>query len=91
MAVYLIGYDLDTPGQDYENLFDAIKAASTDWWHCLDSTWLIVSDQSAAAIRTALVQHIDGNDKLLVATMGKGAAWSKSFPQNCKDWLQKYL
>jgi hypothetical protein len=26
MATYLIGYDLNRPGQDYEDLFAAIKA-----------------------------------------------------------------
>jgi hypothetical protein len=92
MAVYLVGYDLKKPGQDYQDLFEAIKVVGSDWWHCLDSTWLVVSDSSAVNVRAALVPHIDANDRLLVATMGKGAAWTaNSFPQNCQDWLQKYL
>ena len=40
MATMLIGYDLNRPGQNYDDLFDEIKNLGT-WWHCLDSTWLV--------------------------------------------------
>lgn len=90
MAVYMIGYDLIRPGKDYTNIINAIKAYD-NWWHCLDSTWLIISDRGAAAIRDDLKQHIDANDRLLVATMGKGAAWTTSFSKDCADWLKANL
>jgi hypothetical protein len=91
MAVYLIGYDLKKPGQDYKDLFDAIKAVGSDWWHCLDSTWMVVSNGSAVSIRDALRGHIDTSDKLLVVTLTTGAAWSGPFNADCVKWLQKYL
>ncbi|PKM27771.1 MAG: SinR family protein [Gammaproteobacteria bacterium HGW-Gammaproteobacteria-12] len=87
MAVYMIGYDLNTPGKDYTKLIDAIKKAYPNWWHCLDSTWLVNTTSSAQQIRDHLKQFIDGNDKLLVATMGKGAAWTGPFTKPCSDWL----
>ena len=31
MKTYLVGYDLNSPGQDYEELLTAIKAAGA-WW-----------------------------------------------------------
>ena len=71
---YMVGYDLKTPGKDYPNLIDAIK--TYNWWHCLDSTWLIKTDKTAAQIRDHLVQHIDANDRLLVATLTGEAAWT---------------
>ena len=46
MATYMIGYDLNRPGQDYPALIDAIKRLGT-WWHHLDSTWIVVTDQKA--------------------------------------------
>lgn len=90
MAVYMIGYDLIKPDKDYTNIINAIQAYG-NWWHCLDSTWFVVSDMTAVAIRDDLIKHIDANDRLLVATMGNGAAWTGSFNKNCTDWLMKNL
>ena len=46
MGTLLIGYDLDKPGQNYESLFVAIKTLG-EWWHYLDSTWLVATNRSA--------------------------------------------
>jgi hypothetical protein len=91
MAVYMIGYDLNRPGQDYKDLIDAIKAVANGWWHCLDSTWLINSTQSASSIRNTLQPHIDKSDELLVSEITKGnSAWT-GFDQQCSDWLKNNL
>ncbi len=39
MNTLLVGYDLNRPGQDYEDLTKFLKDQST-WWHALDSTWI---------------------------------------------------
>jgi len=89
MNSYLIGYDLDKPGQDYKDLFEAIKALGS-WWHCLDSTWIIKSNLSSEAIRNILMKVMDNNDKLLVARLSGEAAWF-GFDQQCSDWLKNNL
>ncbi len=89
MNTYLIGYDLDKPGQDYEDLYKAIKDIGT-WWHCLDSTWLIKSNLSAVSIRDRLMKIMDNNDKLLVARLSNEVAWF-GFDGNCSDWLKKNI
>ena len=86
MKIYLIGYDLDKPGQNYTNLIAAIEKAFDTRWHCLDSTWLVKSDYTAVQIRDYLQTHIDASDKLLVATVTKDAAWF-GFNKACSDWL----
>jgi hypothetical protein len=91
MAVYLIGYDLIKPGKDYSKIVPEIKRAFPDYWHCLDSTWLVKTEYSAVQIRAHLAQFIDTNDRILVATIGKGAAWSVSFGNECQDWLRRNL
>jgi hypothetical protein len=90
MTNYLIGYDLDKPDQDYANLIDAIKTFG-NWWHCLDSTWIIQSDRSAIAIRDILARHIGSSDKVLVVTLSRfNAAWT-GFDGNCSSWLHNNL
>lgn len=63
---YLITYDLNRPGQNYDDLYQAIKALGSVWWHYLDSTWLVNTKLSANQITQKLTKHIDKNDHLLV-------------------------
>lgn len=98
MAVYLIGYDLKHRHMsDYQNLFAAIKALDSDWWHCLDSTWLINHPGPASVIWHALVTHMHNTgvkntgDRLLVVQVIKDVEWTMSFPQDCHDWLFRHL
>jgi hypothetical protein len=91
IQTFLIGYDLNKPGQDYKDLFAAIDALDPARWHCLDSTWMINSALNAAGIRDALLPHIDSNDRLMVVTLAKGAAWTTSFNTGCQDWMRRYL
>jgi hypothetical protein len=50
MSTFMVGYDLNKPSQDYEDLIEAIKRYGT-WWHHLDSTWIIQTDESAKQVR----------------------------------------
>ncbi|RYX80067.1 SinR family protein [bacterium] len=76
MKTYLIGYDLRKKGEDdYKDLKNAIKKLSGKWWHNLDSTWIVKSDESATEIRNKLKAHIDSNDKLLVVRLSGEGAW----------------
>lgn len=90
MSTYLIGYDLDSPGQDYSDLIAAIKALGA-WWHHLDSTWLVVSELTHTAIRDHLKSYIDSNDELLVINVsGDAAAWY-GFSDKGSQWLKDNL
>lgn len=90
MPSYLIGYDLREPGKDYEKLFEAIKSVASNWWHCLDSTWIIKHAGPAKAIRDALTSHIDQNDLLIVVNLSGEGAW-QGFSDECSSWLKNNL
>jgi hypothetical protein len=89
VATYMVGYDLNKPLQNYTELITAIKAYDT-WWHHLDSTWIIKTDETAAQIRDNLTKHIDANDELLVAKIGAPAAW-RGFNEKGSQWLKDNL
>ena len=89
MATYIISYDLNKPGQNYNDLYDAIKSFGT-WWHHLDSTWLIVTTQTATQIRDKLTRHLDNNDCLLVVKSGGVGAWT-GFSDKGSQWLKDNL
>lgn len=90
MGTYIIGYDLNKSGKDYDGLIGAIKSLSGTWWHHLDSTWIVVSDLSAKQIRDALRVHLDSDDELLVVRSSGEGAWC-GFNNNGSKWLKNNL
>jgi hypothetical protein len=91
MTVYVIGYDLHpSKGETYDELTNAI-AALGNTWHCLDSTWLVISNLSAGQICKALWQHMKADDQLLVVAYAPhDAAWG-GFSGDCQTWLQNNM
>jgi hypothetical protein len=89
MNSYLITYDLLSPGQDYTDLFEAIKKLGS-WSHCLESIWIVKSNISSSEIRDKLNNNIDSNDKLLVVKLNGEAAWI-NLGKQCNEWLKNNL
>lgn len=90
MAAYIIGYDLNKPGQNYTQLYEAIKRNCPTHWHCLDSTWIVEYSNGAAQLRNALLPYLDQNDRLLVARLFNEAAWY-GFQPNSSTWLKNLI
>ncbi len=84
--IYCVCYDLHAPGRNYEPLYNAIKSYGT-WWHHLDSTWFIRTDQNASQIRDFLMQFTDANDELLIFPVARGWA-GYGFSEKAYEWLQ---
>ncbi len=66
--VYLITYDLNNPGQNYDDVIQAIKDASTGaWCSYWKSSYLIKSNYTTAdAVFDKIKPHLDKNDTALV-------------------------
>ena len=86
MQKHLINYDLFTPGKNYDDLIDAIKAYGY-WAKICKSCWAIKSDDSDAQIRTNLKQYIDSNDRLFVCAFDGWASYG--LPDEVATWLKE--
>lgn len=84
---YIISYDM--AGRDnYDDLYKAIKAYGT-WARITESTWAVVTKNSARKIRDDLNQHLPEDSRLFVVRSGTEAAW---FDVHCHNqWLKKHL
>ena len=90
MNTLLVGYDLNRPGQNYEELIKFLKA-QTSWWHALDSTWIVVTPKSTAELRDEIKRFIDANDDVLVMDV-QGDAWATfGLSKQANDWLRKHI
>lgn len=89
MSCHLVTYDLNKPGQNYNDLYEAIKTF-TSWCHCLDSTWIILSELTSEQIRNHISPYIDSNDSLLIVELSGEAAWI-GISDECSKWLKNNL
>lgn len=73
---YLISYDLNKPGKNYENLYEAIKGASNGvWCKPLRSVYIINSNLSVKSIYDRLATCLDTTDRVLVIEVTRNACW----------------
>ncbi|MFZ1682233.1 MAG: hypothetical protein WAT70_14525 [Rhizobiaceae bacterium] len=82
--IYAINYDLKRPGQNYAALHEAIKSCG-EWWHYLDSTWLVDTSLTASGIWKKLEPHVDKNDFFLV--IGVTRDYQGWLPKEACEWI----
>lgn len=87
--IYIISYDLNKSGQDYNRLYNAIKSCSTSWCHYLDSTWLIDSSYSTSTIQETIRKCTDNNDLFVIMEVTRN--YSGWLPQKAWDWIHQHL
>lgn len=81
----MISYDLNSPGQNYSGLAEAIKDCATEWIHPLESLWFVTTREDAGLIRDRLGRKVDRGDKLLIMAVTR--PWATNFKNTDTDWL----
>lgn len=90
MQTLFVGYDLNAPGKNYDNLIEYLKSHS-GWCRPLESNWLIRTTKSHKTVRDEAKKFIDANDELLVIDVtGDAAAWY-GLSDKVSTWLQENL
>ena len=86
--IFLISYDLNVPGKNYNELYKTIKSAGT-WWHYLESTWLIKTEESIATWNKRLIKNLDENDRLFIVdiTGQDNDGWLE---KKAWEWIRKH-
>lgn len=86
--VYVVSYDLNKSGQEYEGLYEELKNSAA-WWHYLDSTWLIYTSESADQLYSRIGKHIDENDYALVIEVKRNyQGW---LPDKAWEWIREHV
>ena len=72
--LYLISYDLITPGKDYQPLWDALYAMGAV--RILYSQWLVRrAFTTPVDLANALLAHMDANDRIFVTEVPPNYAY----------------
>lgn len=88
MTIKMISYDLHRPGQNYDNLIEAIRSYKA-YCKINESDWLISTSDSCSNIRDFLKKFIDSNDTLFVAELSNAPGWWASYNlrESAVQWL----
>lgn len=87
---YIVSYDLNAPGKNYQALYNSIERISGGaWCRPLESVWIIRSMQSATEIFNALKPSIDQSDRLLVC--GLTGDYAGYLDTKVIDYLKKMM
>ena len=84
MRAYIVSYDLNKPGQNYENLYEELKK-SPRWWHFWDATWIIATSESPKQIWSRMKPHTDSSDNVLI--IRACADYSGFLPKKAWEWI----
>jgi hypothetical protein len=88
MKVLLVTYDLKQSKESYTNLYAALKTAPY-WWHYIESTWLLATEQSPKDWYAKLASTIFNTDRLLIIEVAPNYwGWLSN---DAWDWIKKNL
>ncbi len=66
IPVYSVSYDLNSPGQKYQDLEKKIKEVCTDSCKYVKSSWIVKYSGNADSLSGELRKFLDTNDHILV-------------------------
>ena len=82
---YLITYDVNS--DDNYNLLEKELKKYDRWWHYLERTWIIISDETPQEIWSRIENKINKKNNLLIIEIRKESeGW---LPRNAWDWIKK--
>jgi hypothetical protein len=91
MAIILIAYDIHpSAGDACEHVTDDIRSLG-EWWHHLESTWLVKTDRTPQQIRDLLKEHVGSDDQLLIVDISQDAAAWFGVNDAGNRWLEASL
>lgn len=88
MAVLLVTYDLNSPGQDYKDLLSSIKSTGS-WAKLSESSYAISTNETVSAWYDRLGRYIDKNDSIFIITLKR--PYTGYGPKDVVDWLDSNL
>jgi hypothetical protein len=84
MRIFVVTYELNQKNKDYSGFYKELQKTKT-WWHHLESTWLLWTDETAKEIFDRLIPYIDNKDYLLIIEAGRDRyGW---LPEKAWTWI----
>ena len=95
--IYVVSYDLTPrpvmrvtkPKDNRIQLFYQELEDSRSWWHYLEKTWLISTDETLKELDSRLRRHLEPTDKLLVVIFH--GEYAGTLPNEAWEWIEERM
>lgn len=86
--IVLITYDLKSIEKDYTPLYEAIKNCGSDWWHYMESVWIVKTEISPQECFNRIRESIMEGDRCFIVDITKCSrqGW---LPSNAWAWIKE--
>lgn len=75
MNILMISYDLNQPGQKYDEVHTAIQSLGA-WCKYLESAYLVKTSSTIQEAQDLISKHLDPSDKMIICTVtGEILGW----------------
>jgi hypothetical protein len=64
---------------------------SPQWWHFLDFTWLIATNESAEQVYGRIATYLSRTDIELIVQIRPGSEYAGWLPKEAWDWIQERI
>jgi hypothetical protein len=93
-VIYLVTYDLGPSRGGVVSITRRHKfyqefEESRSWWHFLDKTWLISTEETLEELDKRLRQHLGPTDKLLIVKFR--GEYAGSLPSEAWEWIEERM
>lgn len=90
MPIYSISYDLNTPGQKYQQLENKLKSICTKTVKYVETSWLVKYSGNANDLSTQIHSILDDNDSwVVIKVVGDYSGWlTKSLWNKIKELFE---
>lgn len=87
--LFLFTYQL-IPSRPNDGLIKELQN-SDEWWHYLDFTWIISTNESADEFYSRIAPHLSKADRELIVEFKRGAQYQGWLQKEAWDWIQQRL
>ena len=87
MNVFLVSYDLNKPGQRYEEFYRILN--SFDWARLSESCYAIYTNETPETLLRVFRRNMDANDTIYIAALT--VPYTGFGPNAVNEWLSQRL
>jgi hypothetical protein len=84
--MYLVSYTLNPPRVLPPAFLTALQGAG-EWWHYLDSTWIISTTEDINALSRRIIPPLNPEDRILMVQIMPNAATQGWLAKDAWDWI----
>lgn len=84
--IHIVSYTI-SPKREMSPLIEELKQSSS-WWHYLDDTWLVSTDETAQQLWNRLAKKFRTSDHVIVIEITKNHTRQGWLPKEAWEWIR---